>query len=51
MKQEKVKEISSKLSDTKREREDTQWSQTSFEWDEKCNDFRVSFQEDKDNNH
>ena len=43
LKQEKVKKISSKSSDIKREREDTQWSQTSFEWAEKYNDFRVSF--------
>jgi len=42
LKQEKVKEISSKLSDIKREREDIQWSQTLFEWVEKCNDFEVS---------
>ena len=51
MKQEKIKEISSKLSDIKKEKENTQWSQILFEWDEKCNDFEVSLQENKDNDH
>ena len=51
LKQEKVKEISLKSSDIKRERENTQWNQILFKWAEKYNDFRVSFQENKDNDY